>query len=164
MSDERPSPGRIVLVRGPSDRPPAPAPAQRPASTRPGRRDPGHASGWTVNRLVNGASLGGIATVLGGLLFQRSFEFLGSNDAPLLAIGFGLFVIGMIVFTLCLIGLAAIAVRALAAGPGWAAAIAAALAPTVALLALFAAGVVPYAVPALLTIVVAGGFTVALRR
>jgi hypothetical protein len=138
-------------------RPAGPGRRQRPDGSSP-------VGGWTVHRLINGASLGGIATVVGGLVFQKNFEFLGKNSAPLLAAGFGLFVIGMIVFTLCLIGLSAAAVRALAAGPGWGAAVGAALAPTVVLLALFAAGLVPFAVPALLAIVVAGGFVVALRR
>jgi hypothetical protein len=157
-------------VSAPRQRPATDAPArpatgaqQRPAATARESREAGEPSAWTVRRLVNGASLGGIATVAGGVVFQRNFEFLGNNNAPVLAMGFGLFVVGMIVFTLCLIGLAAAAARALLAGPGRGAVALAALAPTAVLAALFAAGVVSLAFPALFAIVVVGGLTIALR-
>jgi hypothetical protein len=121
-------------------------------------------SGWTVRRLINGASLGGIATVAGGLVFQRNFQLFGDNNPLLLAMGFGLFVVGMIVFTLCLIGLAAAAVRSLVATRGWGAAALAGLAASAPLLLLGAAGVVSFAFPALFVLMVTGGFVLALRR
>jgi hypothetical protein len=78
--------------------------------------------------------------------------------------GFGLFVIGMIVFTLCLIGLSAAAVRSLVATRGWGAAALAALGASAPLLLLGAAGVVSFAFPALFMLMVTGGFVLALRR
>jgi hypothetical protein len=117
-----------------------------------------------VRRLINGASLGGIGTVAGGLVFQRNFQLFGDNNAQLLAMGFGLFVVGMIVFTLCLIGLSAAAVRALVASGGWGAATLAALAPAIPLFLLWGVGLLSYAFPALFVIIVAGGFALALKR
>jgi hypothetical protein len=149
---------RIVLVgrrpegRPAGDRPPAPP----HAGARP--------SGWTVRRLINGASLGGIATVAGGLVFQQNFRLLGDNNPLLLAMGFGLFVVGMIVFTLCLIGLSAAAVRSLVASHGWPAAVLAGVAASSPLLLLGAAGVVSFAFPALFVLMVTGGFVLALKR
>jgi hypothetical protein len=122
------------------------------------------ASGWTVRRLINGASLGGIATVAGGLIFQRNFQLFGDNNPLLLAMGFGLFVVGMVVFTLCLIGLAAAVVRSLVATRGWGAAALAGLAASVPLLLLGLAGVVSFAFPALFVLMVTGGFALALKR
>jgi hypothetical protein len=153
MSTEGQGSARIVLVgRHPEGRPADGAP-QRPVRE----------SGWTVRRLMNGASLGGIATVAGGLVFQRNFQLFGDNDAVLLAMGFGLFVVGMVVFTLCLIGLAAAAVRSLVATRGWAVAALAGLAAATPLLLLGAAGVVSFAFPALFAMMVAGGFVLALK-
>jgi hypothetical protein len=123
-----------------------------------------HRSGWTVRRLINGASLGGIATVAGGLVFQRNFQLFGDNNPLLLAMGFGLFVVGMVVFTLCLIGLAAAAVRSLVATRGWWAAALAGLAASAPLLVLGFVGVVSFAFPALFVLMVTGGFVLALRR
>jgi hypothetical protein len=120
--------------------------------------------GWTVRRLINGASLGGIGTVAGGLVFQRNFQLFGDNNAQLLAMGFGLFVVGMVVFTLCLIGLSAAAVRALVASGGWGVAALAALAPAIPLFLLWAVGLLSYAFPAMFVIIVAGGFALALKR
>ncbi|MEA2156434.1 MAG: hypothetical protein QOE11_2574 [Solirubrobacteraceae bacterium] len=122
------------------------------------------ASGWTVRRLVNGAWLAGVATIAGGLVFQKNFQLFGDNNRQLLAMGFGLFVVGMVVLTLCLIGLAAVAVRALVAGQGWPAAILLLFAPAVPLVGLNMLGVISYAFPALFVIIVAGGFTLALKR
>ena len=154
MSTEGQGSARIVLVgRHPEGRPVDGAP-QRPVRE----------SGWTVRRLMNGASLGGIATVAGGLVFQRNFQLFGDNDAVLLAMGFGLFVVGMVVFTLCLIGLSAAAVRSLVASRGWCAAVLAGLAASTPLLLLGVAGVVSFAFPALFVLMVTGGFVLALKR
>jgi hypothetical protein len=158
MTPEGQGSARIVLVgrrpegRSPGDEPPALP--QREA----------HPGGWTVRRLINGASLGGIATVAGGLVFQQNFQLLGDNNPLLLAMGFGLFVIGMIVFTLCLIGLSAAAVRSLVASRGWRAAVLAGLAASSPLLLLGAVGVVSFAFPALFVLMVTGGFVLALKR
>ena len=145
---------RIVLV---GRRPGAGGPPQVGDRERP-------RSGWTVRRLINGASLGGIATVAGGLVFQRNFQLFGDNNPLLLAMGFGLFVVGMIVFTLCLIGLAAAAVRSLVATRGWGAAALAGLAASAPLLLLGFVGVVSFAFPALFVLMVTGGFVLALKR
>jgi hypothetical protein len=170
MATEGQGSARIVLVdRTPEDRPHAGA-AQRSMSARPREggdaraRPSGSASGWTVRRLINGASLGGIATVAGGLVFQKNFQLFGDNNAQLLAMGFGLFVVGMIVFTLCLIGLSAAAVRALVVSRGWGSAALAALAASSPLLLLGVAGIVSFAFPALLVLILTGGFVLALKR
>ena len=151
MATEGQGSARIVLVGRRPERPPA----------RPGSG--GRTSGWTVRRLINGASLGGIATVAGGLVFQQNFRLLGDNNPFLLAMGFGLFVVGMIVFTLCLIGLSAAAVRSLVASRGWGAAVLAGLAVSSPLFVLSAAGVVSLAFPALFVLMVTGGFVLALK-
>lgn len=167
--------GRIILVpraadaRPPAERPrravsepPTPEPARSRERER-GRRPPaqGH---WTVRRLVNGAVLAGLATIAGGLVFAQNFQLFGDSNRQLLAVGFGLFVVGMVVLTLCLIGLAAAAVATIIAGQGMAAAIVLSLAPAIPLVALNKLGVLSYAFPALFVIIVAGGFTLALRR
>ena len=158
MATEGRGSARIVLVgRRPENRPAGGAPPARPRRDAP-------SSGWTVRRLMNGASLGGIATVAGGLVFQQNFRLLGDNNPLLLAMGFGLFVVGMIVFTLCLIGLSAAAVRSLVASRGWAAAVLAGLAASSPLLLLGAVGVVSLAFPALFVLMVTGGFVLALKR
>ena len=157
MATEGRGSARIVLVgRRPEGGPAGDMPPQRPHGG-------GRPSGWTVRRLMNGASLGGIATVAGGLVFQQNFQLLGDNNPLLLAMGFGLFVVGMLVFTLCLIGLSAAAVRSLVASRGWAAAVLAGLAAASPLLLLSAAGVVSFAFPALFVLMVTGGFVLALR-
>ena len=158
MATEGRGSARIVLVgRRPDGRSRGDGPPVRP------RRD-ARPSGWTVRRLINGASLGGIATVAGGLVFQQNFQLLGDNNPLLLAMGFGLFVIGMIVFTLCLIGLSAAAVRSLVASRGWAAAVLAGLAASSPLLLAGAVGVVSFAFPALFVLMMTGGFVLALKR
>lgn len=155
---------RIVLVGRSADaRPPSPPAGGRAGGQQP--RAPGAvAGGWTVRRLINGASLGGVATVAGGLVFQKNFRLFGDHNRVLLAMGFGLFLVGMIVLSLCLIGLAAAGVRALVAGQGWAAAVLLMFAPTVPLVLLNMIGVISYALPALFVIIVAGGFALALKR
>jgi hypothetical protein len=174
MANEGQGSARIILVGGPRDtRPPEVEPVaqraapvvQRPVTPEPGPPTrPSAAGGWTVRRLVNGGSLAGIATVAGGLVFQKNFQLFGSSNRTLLAMGFGLFVVGMVVLTLCLIGLAAAAVRALVASQGWAAAVLLAFAPAIPLVLLNTIGVLSYAFPAFFVIVVAGGFTLALKR
>ena len=152
MTEGRDS-ARIVLV------------GRRPrsgATRRAGGRAP--RGGWTVRRLINGASLGGIATVVGGFVFQRNFQLFGDNSAVLLAMGFGLFIVGMVVFTLCLIGLAAAAVRSLVATRGWGTAVLAGLAASAPPLLLGLTGVVSFAFPALFMVMVTGGFALALKR
>ena len=135
-------------------------PGRASSRSRPGAIE----SHWTVRRLTNGASLGGVATVAGGLVFQKNFQLFGDNNRELLAMGFGLFVIGMVVFTLCLIGLTSRGVRSLAATRGWGIAVLAGVAPTLAFVMLASAGVLAYAFPALFAIIVAGGFVLALKR
>jgi hypothetical protein len=155
MTTEGRGSARIVLVGRRAD-----GPAEAVARPRGGARP----SGWTVRRLINGASLGGIATVAGGLVFQKNFQLLGDNNSTLLAMGFGLFVVGMVLFTLCLIGLCAAAVRSLVASRGWGAAALAGLAASTPLLLLGAAGVVSFAFGALFVLMVTGGFVLALKR
>jgi hypothetical protein len=158
MATEGQGSARIVLVgRRQEGRPAGDGPPAHP-------RFGGRPSGWTVRRLINGASLGGIATVAGGLVFQQNFRLLGDNNPVLLAMGFGLFVVGMIVFTLCLIGLSAAAVRSLVASRGWGAAVLAGLATSSPLFVLSAVGVVSLAFPALFVLMVTGGFVLALKR
>ena len=122
------------------------------------------ASGWTVRRLANAAALGLLATIAGGLVFQKNFQLFGDNNRQLLAMGFGLFVVGMVVLTLCLIGLARAAIIALIAGQGMPAAVILTLAPAVPLVLLNQLGLISYAFPAMFVIIVAGGFTLALKR
>jgi hypothetical protein len=173
MANEGQGSARIILVgRSPHARPavgpvaPVAEPVRRQLSERPS--EPSRAeratSAWTVGRLVNGAALALVATVAGALVFQKNFQLFGDNHRQLLAMGFGLFVVGMVVLTLCLIGLAAAAARSLIASQGLPAAILLALAPAVPLALLNAIGIVSYAFPALFAIVVAGGFTLALKR
>jgi hypothetical protein len=139
-----------------------PAPRERePRARAPRKRT---ASDWTLRRLINGALFSGMATVAGGLVFQQNFQLFGDNNRQLLSAGFGLFVVGMVVFTLCLIGLAARAVHAIVAGQGWAAAVVLGFAPAIPLVLLNMVGVLSYAFPALFVIIVSGGFALALKQ
>ncbi|MEA2148268.1 MAG: hypothetical protein QOD69_98 [Solirubrobacteraceae bacterium] len=113
---------------------------------------------------MNGALLAGLATIAGGLVFQKNFQLFGDNNRQLLAMGFGLFVVGMVVLTLCLIGLAARGVRAIVAGQGWAAAVVLGYAPAIPLVLLNVIGVLSYAFPAFFVILVTGGFALALKQ
>ena len=187
MANDGHGSGRVVLVGRPraarpaaASPPPPPevAPVPRrlsepvvaPPASREGRprararAGSGGESHWTARRLLNGALLAGLATVGGGLIFQKNFRLFGDNHSQLLAMGFGLFVVGMVVLTLCLIGLAALAVRAIVAGQGWPGAIVLGFAPTVPLVALNMLGVLSYAFPAFYVIIVAGGFALALKQ
>lgn len=156
---------RIILVGRTPEQRPAAEPERRPVSEQPRARAGGAAApGWTVRRLIDGAALALVGTVAGGLIFQKNFQLFGDNNRQLLAMGFGLFVVGMVVLTLCLIGLAAAGVRALVASQGWAAAVLLLFAPAVPLVLLNMLGVLPYAIPSLFVIIVAGGFALALKR
>jgi hypothetical protein len=171
MASEGQGSARIILVPRERDvRPPAdPAPPLIAGSVperapRERTRVAAVASGWTVRRLINGAALAGLATIAGGLVFQKNFQLFGDSNRQLLAMGFGLFVVGMVVLTLCLIGLAAAGVRALVANQGWPAAVLLAFAPAVPLVLLNMIGVLSYAFPAFFVIIVAGGFALALKQ
>jgi hypothetical protein len=158
---------RIVLVGRTPEQRGAPEPERPPVSKEPQQRARAGSAvtaGWTVRRLVNGAGLALIATIAGGLVFQKNFQLFGDNNRELLAMGFGLFVVGMVVLTLCLIGLAAAGVRALVASQGWPAAVLLLFAPAVPLVLLNMLGVIPYAFPSLFVIIIAGGFALALKR
>src|SRR6185295_16230601 len=76
--------------------------------------------GWTTRRLAIAGALGAAATLLGGLVFVSKFGVLGGADSPLLAMGFGLFVIGMIVFCAALIALLGTGISVIADNNGWA--------------------------------------------
>jgi hypothetical protein len=171
--------GRIILVGRTRDaRPPAePAPPPPPLREREPERQrvephvpreraprPRTESAWTPRRLINGALLSGMATIAGGLVFQQNFQLFGDNNRQLLSIGFGLFVVGMVVLTLCLIGLAARGVRRVVAGQGWPAAVIIGYAPTVPLVLLNMVGILSYAFPAFFVIIVTGGFALALKQ
>ena len=121
-------------------------------------------AGWTVHRLMAAASLGGIATVIGGILFQHNFTLLTGSRGPLLAIAFGLFIIGLLVFFGCLIGLAAAAIQTLAHRRGWRVTSLALLVPAVLVYGLCAAGLYGVMWPALFTTLTAAGVVIAVTR
>ena len=137
----------------------------RPAVPQPRmtRQPVTHGSAWTTRRLIVFGAGGAAAAVAGALVFVSKFGVFGANDSPLLAIGFGLFVIGMVVFCACLIALIGTGIDALAQRSGWGAAIATALAPLALAWALWGAGAVGYAIPAVLSLVLIGGLVVALK-
>ena len=158
---------RIVVIGGSKAEPPPPHPpaAREPhppraasAKTRP---MPPH--GWTTRRLTIAAALGAGATVLGGLVFLARFDAFGAGDSPLLAMGFGLFAIGMVVFCAALVALLGTGVAEIAERRGWASAAAAVMAPLALVWVLYAVGAVTYAIPAVLSLVLIGGLVVALR-
>lgn len=120
-------------------------------------------SGWTTRRLTIAGGLGGAATILGGVLFLSRFGVFGANDSPFLAMGFGLFVIGMVVFCAALIALLGMGISVLAERRGWSPAAVAVFAPLSLVWALWALGAVGYAVPAVLSLVLIGGLVVALK-
>jgi hypothetical protein len=139
----------------------APAPAQRPASTR--SRLPAPQTGWTARRLTIGGALGACALLAGGLLFTSKFGAKGAAASPFLAIGFGLFAIGMLVFCSCLIALIGTGLIALSERRGWTPAALAVLTPLAFVWALWMLGSVGYAIPAVLSLVLIGGLMVALK-
>jgi hypothetical protein len=155
---------RIVLVQRPREaRPPeltvTPAPAEHVPPPAAGAR-----SGWTLNRLMVGASLGGIATVIGGILFHHNFTLLTGSRGPLLAIAFGLFIVGLIVFFGCLIGLAAAAIQTLAGRRGWRFTSLVLFVPAALVYGLWGAGLYGVMWPALFTTLTAAGIVIALSR
>ena len=76
-------------------------------------------TGWTLRRLTIAGALGAGATLLGGVMFISKFGVLGGNDSPVLAMGFGLFVIGMVVFCAALIALLGTGIGIVAERSGW---------------------------------------------
>lgn len=120
-------------------------------------------TGWTTRRLTMACALGAGAALLGGVMFVSKFGVLGGADSPLLAMGFGLFVIGMVVFCAALIALLGMGIGTLAERSGWPSAAGAVAAPPALTWALYGLGAVGYAVPAVLSLVLIGGLVVALR-
>jgi hypothetical protein len=80
-----------------------------------------------------------------------------------MAVAFGLFVIGMIVFCAALIALIGTGVSVAAERRGWGSAALVTFAPLALAWVLYLAGAVGYAVPAVLSLVLIGGFVVALK-
>ena len=109
------------------------------------------------------AALGAAGALLGGLVFMSEFGVLDASDSPLLAMGFGLFVIGMVVFCAALIALLGMAVGSIAERRGWVPAAGVVAAPLALAWALYAVGVLGYAAPAVLSIVLIGAVVAALR-
>ncbi|HVF79322.1 MAG TPA: hypothetical protein VNA28_13575 [Solirubrobacteraceae bacterium] len=120
-------------------------------------------SGWTIRRLTIAGGLGAGATLLGGIMFIAKFGVLGGEDSPVLAMGFGLFVIGMVVFCAALIALLGTGVSIVAERKGWSIAAGAVFAPLALLWLLYLVGVVGYAVPGVVSLVLIGGLLVALK-
>lgn len=165
MSPDGAGSQRIVVIGGTPQSPPA---AHPPLDAHPPREASAkkramHPTGWTTRRLTIAGGLGAGATLLGGVMFMWRFGVVGANDSPLLAMGFGLFVIGMVVFCAALIALLGMGIDMLAARSGWAAACGAVLVPLALIWLLHLAGVVGYAVPAVISLVLIGGLVVALK-
>jgi hypothetical protein len=169
---------RIIVIGDSRDRVP-PAPHEAPAAPRPSRvaraarerpaRREGPAtkrmaqSGWTTRRLTIGGALGGGAVVLGGGLFTSKFGTSGTAASPFLAVGFGLFAIGMVVFCACLIALVGTGIGAVVEQRGWAPAALAVAVPLACVWLLYLAGAVGYAIAAVISLVLIGGLIVALK-
>jgi hypothetical protein len=154
---------RIVLVQRPREVGPPQMTAPQTDETPPPRVAAGR-TGWTLHRLMVGASLGGVATLLGGILFKQNFTLLTGSRGPILAIAFGLFVIGLIVFFGCLIGLAAAGIRTVSTRHGWVVTSLGLLAPACLVFALWGAGAYGFMYPALFTLLVTGGILIAITR
>lgn len=120
-------------------------------------------AGWTTRRLTIAGALGAAASLLGGLVFLSRFGVLGATDSPVLAMGFGLFVIGMIVFCAALIALLGTGIGVVAERNGWPSAAGIVFAPLALTWALHGLGAVGYAIPAVLSLVLIGGFVAALK-
>jgi hypothetical protein len=171
MSPDGAGSQRIVVI-GDRRPPPPPAPAPREAVPPPDPRPQREAAakqhlmqqaGWTTRRLTIAGALGAAASLLGGVMFVSRFGVSGANDSPLLAMGFGLFVIGMVVFCAALIALLSTGISIVAARSGWPAAAGIVLAPLGPTWALHLLGAVGYAVPAVLSLVLICGLVVALK-
>ena len=119
--------------------------------------------GWTTRRLAVAGALGATATLLGGLVFLSRFGVFGANDSPLLAMGFGLFVIGMVVFCAALIALLGTGISVIADTSGWVPAAGVVGVPLALAWAVYGVGAVGYAVPAVLSLVLIGGLVAALK-
>ncbi len=162
---------RIVVIDGAGRAQPQPKlqpPVQPPREVRPpreafARKRAMQQSGWTTRRLTVAGALGAGAMLLGAITFISRFGVLGGDDSPLLAMGFGLFVIGMVVFCAALIALLATAIRSLAQRNGWTMSAAIVLAPPALIWALHLVGAVGYAVPAVISLVLIGGLVAALK-
>jgi hypothetical protein len=161
MPTNGPGSQRIVVL---GDQRPAYEPAPPVAERRgtPARR-PVRENAWTPRRLAVGAGLGAAALVAGGLLFTTKFGAKGGASSPFLAIGFGLFAIGMLVFCSCLIALIGTGLIALSERSGWTPAALVVLVPLALVWALWMLGAVGYAIPAVLSLVLIGGLMVALK-
>ncbi len=121
-------------------------------------------SGWTTRRLGVAAVLGAAAVIAGGVVFVAKFGGdRGPGDNPFMAFAFGLFVIGMVVFCASLVALIGTGVSAIAETRGWAPAALMAFAPLALVWLLYLAGAVGYAIPAVLSLLLIGGFVVALK-
>lgn len=96
-------------------------------------------------------------------MFTTKFGAKGGAASPFLAIGFGLFAIGMLVFCSCLIALIGTGLIALSERRGWTPAALVVLVPLALVWALWMVGAVGYAIPAVLSLVLIGGLMVALK-
>jgi hypothetical protein len=161
----------VVIGSAPAAPPPQTAPVPTP---RPERdvRAPREAfakklvmqhTGWTPRRLTIAGALGAAAVLLGGLLFMSKFGVLGGNDSPVMAMGFGAFAIGMIVFCAALVALLGTGIQGLVERNGWPLAASIVLGPLVLAWAIYLVGLVGYAVPAVISLVLLGGLVVALK-
>jgi hypothetical protein len=138
--------------------------APRSRGGRPAPRRPAPESAWTTRRLAVAAALGAAAVVAGGLVFVSRFGGdRAPGDNPFMAIAFGLFVIGMLVFCASLIALIGTGVSVLAETRGWGPATMSAFAPLALVWLAYLAGAVNYAIPAVLSLVLIGGYVVALK-
>jgi hypothetical protein len=140
-----------------------PTPRDARPPREPGARTQAIQDGWTTRRLAIAAALGAAATLLGALVFLSTFGVLGGADSPLLAMGFGLFVIGMVVFCAALIALLGTGIGVIADNRGWALAATVVGVPLALAWAIYGVGAVGYAVPAVLSLVLIGGLVAALK-
>ena len=154
---------RIVVIGG-EGQPRAPAPRDvHPPREPAAKKKPAMQHGWTTRRLAVAGVLGAAATLLGGLMFLSKFGVFGANDSPLLAMGFGVFVIGMVVFCAALIALLGSGISVIADTSGWVPAAGVVAVPLALAWAIYGVGAVGYAVPAVLSLVLIGGVVVALK-
>lgn len=163
---------RIVVIgesRASTDHPAPTVPRPVPPVREPRPRREGPAtkrmaqSGWTTQRLAISGTLGAIAVVLGGVLFTSKFGTSGTAASPFLAVGFGLFAVGMVVFCASLIALVGTGIAAIAAQRGWPPAALSVLGPLALVWLLYLAGLFGYAVPAVISLLLIGGLIVALK-
>jgi hypothetical protein len=158
------SAGRGSDPRGDALAPPTRRPMRATAPRGEARAAMQH-SGWTTRRLSVAAVLGAAAVIAGGLVFVSRFGGdRAAGDNPFMAFAFGLFVIGMVVFCAALIALIGTGVSVLAEQRGWGPAAIATFAPLAIVWLVYLVGGVGYAVPAVLSLVLIGGFVVALPR